>query len=547
MHKEIEKFIAESETEHQVPEEHKKSVSLHNSEPKKIRQMQLHETQGTRESMYEGTKLELEMDDSDRRSLSATKARHSCTVKRTISNFSLLQESKMQKYSSAVFETPTKDLSCRTLEKASTPYDEISVIGLSNGTPKTIPKTLREAESEQKAGKNSACLFPLPPIKPGSKFSLSSVDFQFPEFIEETEHEGHSVDFLISQEPSIQKCSNHALTLVLDLDETLIYNRLGFGRKLPRPLLRPYLIPFLLSIPHNLVEVVVWTASTAQTAREVVDFILDQAKDYLAELELPEFHPDPSKDGGQGEIPRLIDHMIARNSHWYLSPHTEPSEAQDFSSTSFQYHTKDLRLLGRDLKKVLLVENSLHCCKLQPRNCVIVKDFCGSADSIQYSPMKAAPKQSKEKVNTEYKNFLKYLHRLESVSDVDISANSYQDACSFSETSEDLTLIRLSALVRKAVHQLADNSGDATVPNLLHAFSQSKMLVESEKSVSITGTHAFFMNYLGGQTFSLPSLTDISEEPRSFNSLNARINASIGGSFFKIPKVVEDVEGRHTV
>eukprot|EP00755_Sulcionema_specki_P004517 Sspe_Gene.30256::Locus_14913_Transcript_1_1_Confidence_1.000_Length_1157::g.30256::m.30256/K15731/CTDSP; carboxy-terminal domain RNA polymerase II polypeptide A small phosphatase len=85
----------------------------------------------------------------------------------------------------------------------------------------------------------------------------------------------------------------------------------------------------------GLAECVMWTASTEDTGRPVINQI------------------DPN---GQH-----FQHLIFRNDKWF----TEPA------------HTKDLTLLGRSMDKVLIVENTPNCCKLNPRNSIIVEDFTG--------------------------------------------------------------------------------------------------------------------------------------------------------------------------
>lgn len=127
---------------------------------------------------------------------------------------------------------------------------------------------------------------------------------------------------------------HHRLTVVLDLDETLVNNR-NVCR--PEATLRPYCLHMLNSLRHmSELELVLWTASTKETASPVVEQL--HAKGII------------------------FDDIIFRNDAWFTHP----------------VHTKDLRLLGRDLDRVLIIDNSVGCCKMHPRNTLLVKDFDGT-------------------------------------------------------------------------------------------------------------------------------------------------------------------------
>jgi len=126
-------------------------------------------------------------------------------------------------------------------------------------------------------------------------------------------------------------------TVVWDLDETLVSNR-GPGRAL----LRPGAIEVLkalaaLNSAERPVELVLWTASVESLARQV-----------LTQL-------DP-----QGVI---FQHLIFRDRRW-------------FKETGY---TKDLRLLGRDMDRVVIIENSPFSVTLNRSNAILVKDYMGHA------------------------------------------------------------------------------------------------------------------------------------------------------------------------
>jgi hypothetical protein len=123
------------------------------------------------------------------------------------------------------------------------------------------------------------------------------------------------------------------LTLVLDLDETLVSNR---DARQSEAVLRPYCLHVLNALRHmKELEIVLWTASTKETASPVVE----------------QLH----------QTGIIFDDIIYRNSLWFTQP----------------IHTKDLRLLGRDMDRVLIVDNSVGCCKMHPRNSLLVEDFHG--------------------------------------------------------------------------------------------------------------------------------------------------------------------------
>jgi RNA polymerase II subunit A small phosphatase-like protein len=118
-------------------------------------------------------------------------------------------------------------------------------------------------------------------------------------------------------------------TVVFDLDETLVYSRDGplFGR----PGLQA-----LLAFTCLFFETVVWTAGTREYAEAVVRSI------------------DPSG---------AIQYCVYRHDKWYQED-----------------GPKDLRLLGRDLNDVIMIENNPDCIRGSEANCILVDDYEGPAD-----------------------------------------------------------------------------------------------------------------------------------------------------------------------
>eukprot|EP00993_Chasmostoma_nieuportense_P002930 NODE_3685_length_919_cov_27.654040_g3533_i0.p1 GENE.NODE_3685_length_919_cov_27.654040_g3533_i0~~NODE_3685_length_919_cov_27.654040_g3533_i0.p1 ORF type:complete len:274 (-),score=87.37 NODE_3685_length_919_cov_27.654040_g3533_i0:96-860(-) len=118
------------------------------------------------------------------------------------------------------------------------------------------------------------------------------------------------------------------VTVILDLDETLIYAREG-------PLYaRPHLEELLEFLSQNC-ETVVWTAGVRAYAQAVIRNI------------------DPNG---------VIDHCIYRSERWF---------------TGQAGYSKDLGLVGRDLDKVLILENTPDCVRGHEENGILVADYEG--------------------------------------------------------------------------------------------------------------------------------------------------------------------------
>ena len=119
------------------------------------------------------------------------------------------------------------------------------------------------------------------------------------------------------------------LTVVLDLDETLVYAREG-------PLFaRPHL-DLLFSLLRDHCETVVWTAGVKAYAQTIIRNI------------------DPTS---------TIEHCIYRHKKWFSG------------RAGYQ---KDLHMLGRDMDRVLIVENTPDCVRGNPQNGVLVSDYVAS-------------------------------------------------------------------------------------------------------------------------------------------------------------------------
>ncbi len=146
--------------------------------------------------------------------------------------------------------------------------------------------------------------------------------------------------------PPLNKTVDPVLTVVFDLDETLVYNRNLSGP----PKIRPHFATLLQTLQSFSaeIEIVVWTAACEETGR-----------DAISKLE---------------NFSSLIDHRIFRHYSWYTSP----------------FHTKDLRRLGRDMQRLLIVENSPNSCKYTPEQALLVEDFTSTSPHFDQTLNKIA-------------------------------------------------------------------------------------------------------------------------------------------------------------
>lgn len=138
--------------------------------------------------------------------------------------------------------------------------------------------------------------------------------------------------------PSLKEsCKKY--TIVLDLDETVVYGRDG-------PLYsRAFLQHLLRSISKDF-EVIVWTASDRGYAKRVLEEI--------------------NKD-------HTIEHLVYRHDKWF----------QDENS-----YTKDLKKLGRSMDYTIIIENSPDCIRQNPQNGIIVQEFSISLENGEQSTKK---------------------------------------------------------------------------------------------------------------------------------------------------------------
>lgn len=134
----------------------------------------------------------------------------------------------------------------------------------------------------------------------------------------------HGATLIPPQSPSD---GDKLYTVVFDLDETLVYAR-------EEQLYARAHAHKLLTSLDKICEIIVWTAGSRAYAKAVVKEL---------------------------NVGNIIKHLIYRDRSWF--------SAEDY--------TKDLRRLGRDMDRVLIVENTPQCVNLNPNNGIIVADYEG--------------------------------------------------------------------------------------------------------------------------------------------------------------------------
>uniref|UniRef100_A0A7S1MFE2 Mitochondrial import inner membrane translocase subunit TIM50 n=1 Tax=Neobodo designis TaxID=312471 RepID=A0A7S1MFE2_NEODS len=130
--------------------------------------------------------------------------------------------------------------------------------------------------------------------------------------------------------PAAHPNASHRLCLALDLDETLVFARNGPVH------VRPFAKELLRELHDMDVEVIVWTAGERDYAQSVIKML------------------DPHG---------TIQHCVYRHHKWWSG---KPG------------YSKNLRALGRNLSRTLLVDNTPDCLRDQPDHGLLVSDFEGA-------------------------------------------------------------------------------------------------------------------------------------------------------------------------
>ena len=138
--------------------------------------------------------------------------------------------------------------------------------------------------------------------------------------------------------PFLDKISekSYILTVILDLDETLIRYNINDDKFDPKNLIkRPYLYEFLSCLINKGCELVIFTASSKEYADPIINEIEKDNKYFSKRL---------------------------------YRQHTVLIEDN---------YVKDLTKLGRDLNKIIIVDNEQNSFSLQKRNGILIKPFLG--------------------------------------------------------------------------------------------------------------------------------------------------------------------------
>ena len=150
--------------------------------------------------------------------------------------------------------------------------------------------------------------------------------------------------------------SGKKFTLVLDLDETLVQSRMNVKKtnKDKKVILRPGLFEFLNKV-SPMFELIIWTVATKDYADYIID-IIEERKKYFSYILYREYATN-------------------KNGHFL----------------------KDLTKLGRDLSKVIIVDDKTINFSLQKENGILIKPFLGTSwecrnDTVLYDLFKILTK-----------------------------------------------------------------------------------------------------------------------------------------------------------
>ncbi len=175
-------------------------------------------------------------------------------------------------------------------------------------------------------------------IKNQSKISPSTLK-KLKETLNSTKNEIEQNEFILKNTyhhinldgPFLPPISNkYEYTLVLDLDETIVHNN---STEKIEPILRPGIEEFL-NVLSNYYEIILFTASTKEYANTVLNYIKNS---------------------------NLINYKLFRENTTKFSDN----------------YLKDIGKLGRDLKKIIIVDNLPQAFKLQKNNGICIKAFYG--------------------------------------------------------------------------------------------------------------------------------------------------------------------------
>ena len=175
--------------------------------------------------------------------------------------------------------------------------------------------------------------------------------------------------------PPKRSKSSKSHTLILDLDETLL--RFEINENNPyndNVIFRPGLFYFLNKV-YPLFEIVIWTVATKEYADPIIDIIEEKKKYFVARL--------------------FREHATIRNNTYI----------------------KDLSNLGRDISKIIIVDDKEISFSLQKENGILIKPFYGSyaevkSDLVLYDLFKILIKIILDKSNDVRKGIINYQYEI---------------------------------------------------------------------------------------------------------------------------------------
>lgn len=141
--------------------------------------------------------------------------------------------------------------------------------------------------------------------------------------------------------PRMRRLQHFNLHVVIDLDETLVSARNG-------PILvRPYVGHLIQTLMDCRCEIILWTAGIPQYVAGIITGLTMAIQGLSAEV-------------SEQTHPPWLHHLIQRNDRWYDEE---------------KVCVKNLKLLGRPLERVLVIENNPAAVQMQVSNAILVQDY----------------------------------------------------------------------------------------------------------------------------------------------------------------------------
>lgn len=149
----------------------------------------------------------------------------------------------------------------------------------------------------------------------------------------------------------------------------------GRDRERVRSALRPGLRAFLLALSERF-EPILFTSALPIYARPLLDMVEGPKPDAQAQgqEEPAALAAAAAADPSSTVTPAVPADLYPLLRHRLYRPATVPAMELDYD------YVKDVRLLGRDMRRVVLIDNAWHACLHAPDNCVVVPDYLGAKE-----------------------------------------------------------------------------------------------------------------------------------------------------------------------